>query len=192
MLDACVRKINFAKSMRWGDVEQSFGRPLHWIVALLGREVLPVRFSDVTSGRTTRGHRFLAPAAIEIDEPSQYERALQRAHVIADIDKRRALLVERLAERAREAQGADRGSRVGGAGDQPGRVAQPGARLVLARHLDLPPEVLIQEMKSHQRDFSLADAAGKLLPRFIAVSRTRRSRTSPFRSRATSGCCARA
>lgn len=173
VLDACVRKINFAKSMRWGDVEQSFGRPLHWIVALLGREVLPVRFSDVTSGRTTRGHRFLAPAAIEIDEPSQYERALERAHVIADIDKRRALLVERLAERAREAQGK--------LIEDPELVEQVTNLVELpnpvlgsfeARHLDLPPEVLIQEMKSHQRYFSLADAAGKLLPRFIAVSNT--------------------
>ncbi len=55
--------------MRWGDVELAFARPLHWIVALHGDEVVPVTFADVKSGRTTKGHRFLAPEPIELEEP---------------------------------------------------------------------------------------------------------------------------
>ena len=62
-----VHGIKFAKSMRWGDVSQMFGRPLHWIVALLGSEAIKVKFADVESGRRTRGHRFLAPGWIETD-----------------------------------------------------------------------------------------------------------------------------
>lgn len=173
VLDACTRKINFAKSMRWGDVEQSFGRPLHWIVALLGNEVIPVVFSDVKSGRATRGHRFLAPAPISLNSPGEYEGALEKAHVIADVEKRRAMLVERIAAAAAKV----------GAGvltdealiDQVVNLVElpnPVVGTFEARHLDLPPEVLIQEMKSHQRYFTLLDSAGKLLPKFIAVSNT--------------------
>lgn len=173
VLNACVRKIGFAKSMRWGDVEQSFGRPLHWIVALLGDELLPVTFADVKSGRVTRGHRFLAPDAITLAKPSDYEGALEQAHVVADLAKRRALLVDRLEAAAAKAGGKllhddELVDQVVNLVEQP----SPVVGTFDARHLDLPPEVLISEMKSHQRYFSLTDAGGTLLPKFIAVSNT--------------------
>ncbi len=173
VLNGCVRKINFAKSMRWGDVEQSFGRPLQWIVALLGTEVVPVTFSDVKSGRVSYGHRFLAPAAITIDKPADYEAALEKAHVVADLTKRRALLNERIAAAAKKAGGTVLQDEA--LVDQVLNLIElpnPVVGTFEARHLDLPPEVLIQEMKSHQRYFTLTDAAGKVLPKFIAVSNT--------------------
>lgn len=173
VLDTCTRKINFAKQMRWGDVEQSFGRPLQWIVALLDGEVIPVTYSDVKSGRATRGHRFLAGGVITLAAPKDYEAALEKAHVIADVDKRRALLVERIAAAAKS---------VGGVVLQDEALVDQVVNLVELpnpvvgtfeeRHLELPPEVLVQEMKSHQRYFSLLDGSGKLLPKFIAVSNT--------------------
>jgi glycyl-tRNA synthetase beta chain len=173
VLNTCTRKINFAKQMRWGDVEQSFGRPLQWIVALLGTEVVPVTFSDVKSGRVTRGHRFLSPAPITIEKPADYEAALEKANVIPDVPKRRALMLERLAAAAKKAGGTviDDEALV----DQVVNLVELPSPVVGAfeeRHLDLPPEVLIQEMKSHQRYFSLTGSNGKLLPRFIAVSNT--------------------
>jgi glycyl-tRNA synthetase beta chain len=173
VLGACVRKINFAKSMRWGDVEQSFGRPLHWIVALLGGEVVPVTFSDVKSGRVTRGHRFLAPAPITLEKPSDYEAALEKAHVVADIARRRAMLLERVAAKAKAAGGQVMPDDA--LVDQVVNLVElpnPVLGSFEERHLDLPPEVLVQEMKSHQRYFSLTDGQGKLMPRFIAVSNT--------------------
>lgn len=173
VLNLCTRKINFAKQMRWGDVEQTFGRPLQWIVALLGSEVVPVMFSDVKSGRVTRGHRFLANGWITLDKPTDYEAVLEKAHVVADIDKRRKMMVERIAAAAQKA---------GGTVLQDEALIEQVVNLVELpnpvvgtfeeRHLDLPPEVLIQEMKSHQRYFTLTDAAGKVLPKFIAVSNT--------------------
>lgn len=173
VLTACVRKIGFARSMRWGDVEQAFGRPLHWIVALLGQEVVPVTFADVKSGRVTKGHRFLAPGAITLEKPADYEAALEKAHVIADLDKRRKLLVERLEAAAEKAGGKllvddELVDQVVNLVELP----SPVVGSFEARHLDLPAEVLISEMKSHQRYFSLTDASGKLLPKFIAVSNT--------------------
>ncbi len=173
VLNVCVRKINFAKQMRWGDVEQSFGRPLQWIVALLGSEVVPVTFSDVKSGRITFGHRFLAPAAITIDAPASYESALEKAHVVADLTKRRTLLVDRVTAAAKKAGGTVLNDEA--LIDQVLNLVElpnPVVGTFEARHLDLPPEVLIQEMKSHQRYFTLTDSAGKVLPKFVAVSNT--------------------
>lgn len=173
VLNHCVRKISFAKSMRWGDGEQSFGRPLQWVVALLGGEVVPVTFADVKSGRTTFGHRFMASGPLTIEAPGDYELLLEQAHVMADLGKRRAMLVARVAEAATAA-----GARVlpdESLVDQVLNLVEwpnPVVGTFEARHLDLPPEVLIQEMKSHQRYFTLTDAAGKVLPKFIAVSNT--------------------
>jgi glycyl-tRNA synthetase beta chain len=168
-----VHRLGFPKSMRWGDVEASFARPLHWIVALFGEEVIPVTFGDVKSGRTTVGHRFLSPAAITLASPAEYLPALSAANVMPDVAARRALLVERLHAAAK---------RAGGTLIQDEALVDQVVNLVElpnpvvgnfeARHLDLPPEVLVQEMKSHQRYFSLEGADGKLMPKFIAVSNT--------------------
>jgi len=173
VLGTCVKKLPFPKSMRWGDVEQSFGRPLQWIVALFGAEVVPVVFSDVKSGRQTKGHRFLANQWLVLERPADYEAALEKAHVVADLTRRRAMLVERLNAAAKKANGTLISDE--GLVDQVLNLVELPSPVVGTfdeRHLDLPPEVLIQEMKSHQRYFSLTDASGKLLPRFIAVSNT--------------------
>ena len=173
VLNLCTRKINFAKQMRWGDVEQSFGRPLQWIVALLGTEVVPVTYSDVKSGRVTRGHRFLSPAPITIDQPSDYEALLEKANVIADLTKRRKLITDRVAAAAQKAGGTVMHDDA--LIDQVVNLVElpcPVVGTFEERHLDLPPEVLIQEMKSHQRYFTLVDGQGRVLPKFIAVSNT--------------------
>ncbi len=172
-LHAAVHGIKFPKSMRWGDVELAFARPAQWVVALLGEQVLPVVLGDVKSGRTTYGHRFLSPGPIELKVPADYEATLEKANVIPDIAKRRALTLERIQAAAKKAGGTllEDESLV----DQVTNLVEQPSPVVgnfEERHLDLPPEVLIQEMKSHQRYFSLTDAGGKLLPKFIAVSNT--------------------
>ena len=173
ILHTAVHGINFRKTMRWGDVDQAFARPVQWLIALLGNEVLPVVLGDVKSGRTTYGHRFLSPAPIEISKPSDYEAALEKANVVPDISKRRAQLVEKVRAAAQQAGGKlmEDESLV----DQVTHLVElpnPVVGSFEERHLDLPPEVLVQEMKSHQRYFSVLDGNGKLMPRFIAVSNT--------------------
>ncbi|MBL8909564.1 MAG: glycine--tRNA ligase subunit beta [Archangium sp.] len=173
VLNVCMRKINFAKQMRWGDVEQTFGRPLQWIVALLGSEVIPLTFSDVKSGRITKGHRFLSPQPITLNAPADYETALEKANVVADIEKRRKLMIERIAAAAKTAGGTVLEDEA--LVDQVVNLVElpnPVVGSFESRHLELPPEVLVQEMKSHQRYFSLLDDKKKLLPKFIAVSNT--------------------
>ena len=173
VLNLCTRKISFAKQMRWGDVEQSFGRPLQWIVALLGTEVVPVTFSDVKSGRVTRGHRFLSSGSLTIDKPADYEALLEKANVIPDITKRRKVITERVAAAAQKAGGTVLHDDA--LIDQVVNLVElpcPVVGTFEERHLDLPAEVLIQEMKSHQRYFTLVDGQGRVLPKFIAVSNT--------------------
>lgn len=172
-LHVAVHSINFRKSMRWGDVEASFARPVQWLLALLGGDVVPVVFGDVKSGRVTYGHRFLSPGAIELKAPGDYEAVLEKANVVADIAKRRAQLVQKVTAAAKAAGGQVLEDE--GLVDQVTNLVElpsPVVGTFEERHLDLPPEVLVQEMKSHQRYFSLVDGAGKLLPKFIAVSNT--------------------
>ncbi len=172
-LTEVIHSLKFPKSMRWGDVEQTFARPVHWILALFGSEVLPVVFADVSAARFTYGHRFLSPDRIELSGPSEYESSLLRAHVIADPDRRKAILLERL----RAAAARARGNLI----EDPALLDQVTELVELPNpvvgsfdesYLDLPPEVLVQEMKRHQRYFALADGSGKLMPKFIAVSNT--------------------
>jgi glycyl-tRNA synthetase beta chain len=130
-------------------------------------------FGDVRSGRITYGHRFLAPSPIELSRPADYEVALEKAHVVPDISRRRAQLVEKVRAAAQQAGG--RLMEDEALVDQVTNLVElpnPVVGSFEERHLELPPEVLVQEMKSHQRYFSVVDAQGKLLPRFIAVSNT--------------------
>ncbi|HEX8538007.1 MAG TPA: glycine--tRNA ligase subunit beta, partial [Cystobacter sp.] len=144
ILHAAVHGISFRKTMRWGDVEQAFARPVQWVVALLGGEVLPVVLGDVRSGRTTYGHRFLSPAPIELARPSDYEAALEKANVVPDFSKRRASVLEKVRAAAQQAGGRlmEDDSLV----DQVTNLVElpnPVVGSFEERHLDLPPEVLV-------------------------------------------------
>jgi glycyl-tRNA synthetase beta chain len=168
-----VGGLTFPKSMRWGDVSVAFARPVHWIVALLDGELIPVTLGDVASGQKTRGHRFLAPGQIVLTQAEDYLGALRDAHVIVDIDERRELIREQA-----EAAAARAGGRLVPDRNLLDEVTQlvelpnPVLGTFEERYLDLPREVLITEMGHHQRYFPVEDAAGTLLPYFVAVSNT--------------------
>ncbi|MBS2031671.1 MAG: glycine--tRNA ligase subunit beta [Deltaproteobacteria bacterium] len=173
LLTKAITDIKFKKSMRWGHQDVTFARPLHWIVALFGEEVVPVSHGDVKSGRTTFGHRFLSPEPITLRSPHDYAQVMEKAHVNADVAKRRHDVEHAAQAAARSVNGfllkdealLDTVTNL---------VEWPSAVLgdFDARYLDLPPEVLISEMKSHQKYFSVVDAAGKLMPHFVAISNT--------------------
>jgi glycyl-tRNA synthetase beta chain len=173
VLDPVVHAITFRKSMRWGDVPVAFARPVHWICALLGEEIVEVTFGDVASNRTTSGHRFLAPKPIPLPAAGRYAEALRAAHVIADLDERRALVRSGAEEAAARTGGrlvADPAlvDEVANLVELPNPIAGEFEE----RHLDLPRELLISEMQHHQRYFPVENADGHLLPAFVAVSNT--------------------
>jgi glycyl-tRNA synthetase beta chain len=173
LLGEAVHGIQFRKSMRWGDVEQTFARPVQWLLALHGQEVVPVVFADVKSGRMTFGHRFLSPGPQPVAHPRDYLGLLEQARVLAEVATRKEHIRTGANDAARRAGG--RILENPALLDQVTELVEWPTALLGSfeqRHLDLPPEVLVQEMTSHQRYFPVVDASGKLLPRFVAISNT--------------------
>jgi glycyl-tRNA synthetase beta chain len=100
-----VLAIPFRKSMRWGSGDLAFGRPIQWLVALFGAEVVPLEIAGIESHRASRGHRFLAPHAVQIPDAGGYLDALRAAHVLADPEERARVMRERLDAAAAGADG---------------------------------------------------------------------------------------
>ena len=173
LLPGFILGLSFPKSMRWGSETITFARPIHWILARYGGAVVDFEVGDVTSGGATRGHRFLAPQAVEVADAQAYVAALKAARVIVDPAARRALLTEEL---ARAAAGV-KGEVVPNPGlleENTFLVEYPSVVVgnFEDKFLALPDEVLITSMREHQRYFSLRGADGRLLPHFIAVNNT--------------------
>ena len=89
LLAGLCARITFPKSMRWGEGTFAFGRPVHWLVGLFGTEVVPFEFAGLVAGRTTRGHRFLAPQTFDLADATDYEPKLAEAHVIVDMAQKK-------------------------------------------------------------------------------------------------------
>lgn len=174
ILERLVAGLRFRKAMRSRWDEVTFARPVRWIVAMYGGKPLRVRFGEVTSGRVTFGHRFLAPRAIPLKGTLEdYVAKLKAAKVIVEQDVRRALIVAELQKAARKAGGTLRP-------DEPlidqvlHLVEHPTAVVgeFEKSNLELPPEVVVSEMRNHQRYFAVVDGKGRLTHRFIAISGT--------------------
>ncbi len=175
ILTRLVRGIPCKKTMRWGNEELGFARPIHWIAAELDGKLIAVEFADVKSGTRTRGHRFHANEWLELPGATQYVSELRKAHVLTDWQERKDAVWKEVERAAREAGGEARPDdelleTVTGLVEEPTGVygTFDGA------FLELPPEVLISEMRGHQKYFAVQDASSKkLLPAFVAVSNTK-------------------
>ncbi len=173
VLAALCTRVPFQKSMRWGEGELAFGRPIHWLVALHGAEEVPFDLSGIRAGRETRGHRFLAPEPFELSSADEYVERLRRAHVIADADERRRMMEEQLA-RAAEDLGGELVPDPFLVGECASLVEEP--HVVPGRFdesfLDLPEGVIVSVMRDHQRYFAVRAPGGDLLPRYLNVANT--------------------
>jgi glycyl-tRNA synthetase beta chain len=160
------------KRMRWGAGEAQFVRPVHWLVLMFGKDILPATILDTQAGALTRGHRFMAPKPFRLASPLSYEKALAtRGKVIARFAERR--------ERIR-AQVIATATELGGRAvlddtllDEVTALVEwpvPVAGRYEERFLTLPREVLISTLQDHQRYFAVEDHAGQLLPWFITIS----------------------
>jgi glycyl-tRNA synthetase beta chain len=167
-----IEKIPFPKMMRWGDGSHRFVRPVHWVVALAGSDVVPLRVFGVDAGRATHGHRSLAPGEHEVPDAGSYVAVLERAGVVVDPDARRRRILEAIESGAREVGGevVDDPHLVD---ESVGLVEYPGG-LVGAfepRFVErLPREVLATCLRHHQKAFSIAQG-DDVLPAFaVAVN----------------------
>lgn len=160
------------RRMRWGAAEAEFVRPVHWLVMLLGTEVVPCELLGVQAGRSSRGHRFMAPNPVELAMPADYpERLEEEGFVIAAFEARR----ERIRAQA-ETAASEHGGRLvldPGLLDEVTALVEwpvPVAGAFESRFLELPEEVLIATLQDHQRYFPVRDADGRLAARFITIS----------------------
>ncbi len=170
-LEQILQSIPFAKTMRWGPPLR-FPRPIRWIAALYGSEVLPLQAAGLKAHRKTYGNRLAAPGPFELPSAEAYEATLKQAFVIPDFQERRQAVLQALQEAAREVNGVPV--------DDPdlldevtNLVEYPTA--ILGRYdeafLSLPAPIVITAMKQHQRYFAVLhpDDPERLLPYFVAV-----------------------
>lgn len=172
LLAGIVGGISWPKSMRWGWGEAAFVRPVQWLVALHGGEVIPFSWGGVTAGRQSRGHRFLAPGAVELGSPEGYLEAMRRAFVIVDPEVRKNVIAGELLRIERAT-----GCKVRPDDELIDEVVQLGEYPVgvctdfPAEFLIVPEEVIVTAMRTHQRYFAM-ERDGKLTNRFVTMMAT--------------------
>ncbi|OUP08249.1 glycine--tRNA ligase subunit beta [Collinsella sp. An2] len=162
------------RSQRWGTTHETFVRPIRWLCVLLGSDVVPVSYADVTSGNTTRGHRVLGPGEHVVAEPAVYEQVLEENGVLSE-ERRREVIAEGIAKVEAERGGAHV--------DTPKKVLDEVVNLcewptVLVGMFDeeflkVPHEIICESMLSNQRYFPIYDAEGNLTREFVVVSNGR-------------------
>ncbi|WP_062353812.1 glycine--tRNA ligase subunit beta [Pseudoxanthomonas mexicana] len=159
------------KPMRWGDHDYAFARPVHWLVLLLGKDVVPAEVLGVTSDRMSRGHRFEHDKPVWINDPDDYVIALEGAKVLVDPDARRARIVAEVHKAAEQAGGSARIT-----DDNLEQVVclteWPAAVLCSfeAAFLAVPQEALIETMEINQKFFPVLSDGGKLTEHFIGIA----------------------
>lgn len=171
MVEEVLGSVPLPKRMRWGDRDVEFIRPVHWVVLLLGDELIPGEIMGLRVGRETRGHRFHHPSSITINHADDYVQSLLNAWVMVDMQARRERIREQVLQQAVEVQGQAVISEtlldeVNALVEWP--VALRGE--FEARFLDIPSEVLITTMQENQRYFPVVDAQQGLMPYFVTVA----------------------
>ncbi len=168
--------IYWAKNMYWrAGRPERFVRPVRWMVALLGGETVPVEFGGYVAGSVTYGHRVLfGDKAIALTAPGEYEGALLKGFVVADVEVRRQRIRKALDKVTRTVEGL-RWREDHGLVDKLTHLTE-WPSVVLGgfepEFLALPEEVLVMVMRDHQNYFALEDKGGKLAPHFLAVLNT--------------------
>lgn len=167
-LPKLIGEMVFPKNMRWGSFDETFARPIRWIVALIGNEIIPFSFAGIQSDNFTRGHAQYSPEFFAITSTIDYQAILKEHYVIANLNERKANILQQLEkiEKSHEAIALKKD-----------RVCNEVVNLVewpklIAHHFDAhfleaPKELLVSEMVEHQRYFPLEDSSGKLKPIFV-------------------------
>ncbi|NEA37578.1 glycine--tRNA ligase [Streptomyces sp. SID13031] len=173
VLAEIVSGLRSDKNMRWNDTKLSFTRPVRWLVALLGDQVVPVSVSSLSAGRTTRVLRTAAQPTVEIAAAEGYLDLLRIHGIEADPAKRRQRIVEATELLVREVNGSVDFAAESALLDQIVNLIEEPTPILgnfSADYLDLPAEILTTVMRKHQRYLPVRGADGELLPHFVAVA----------------------
>ena len=165
-----IRAVEFPRSMRWGSGDLRFARPIRWLCALWGSELVEFALDGIASERITYGHRFLAPDATAVPQAAELVPVLRGLYVEPDISRRRESIRQ---------QGDALAEKAGGSVAWNEELLDEVTELVeyptvflgtfAESYLRLPKEVLITVMAHHQRYFAITRPDGSLLPYFLAV-----------------------
>jgi len=173
MIPRFILSIPFQKSMRWSNLEIRFARPIHWIVALFGTDVVPFKLENLASGNMSFGHRFMSPKPFAVKSFRDYMSKARKKYVVVDQDERKKMIVAEIEKAAQSVSGkplideelleevnylVEFPSAVSGSFDE--------------SYLDLPKDVLTTTMMSHQKYFPVLDGDEKLMPYFITINNT--------------------
>ncbi|NUF28478.1 glycine--tRNA ligase subunit beta [Gilliamella sp. ESL0254] len=172
MVKTALSKLPIPKPMRWAARQVEFIRPCHTVTMLYGDELVSGTILDIESNRIIRGHRFMGEQEFTIDNADQYPEILeQRGKVVADYDKRKAIIKQ---------QAEDAAAKLNGKADLTDSLLEEVSSLVEwpvvltakfeERFLAVPAESLVYTMKGDQKYFPVYDNQGKLLPNFIFVA----------------------
>ena len=184
VIEAALAELPIARRMRWGDGDAEFVRPVHWLVLLLGPEVVEATILGVRSGRGTRGHRFHHPDPISLTDPGEYVEKLRNpGRVLAPFDERRGLIEGLVTDAAaalggRAVAGDDLLDEVTALVEWP--VAVTGR--FEEQFLDLPRGVITATLQGHQRYFPVEDENGRLRASFITISNVESRRPDAVRA----------
>jgi glycyl-tRNA synthetase beta chain len=172
LLSDLVGSLPFPKAMRWNDSGARFARPVRWLLALYGGKPVRFQFAGLTAGNKTVGHRFLSSnKPVPIKDFKSYMNWLEKAGVIVDPERRRAMIASQVEAIAKQKRGLLH--------RDPSLVEQAVFSVEMPEaiagafnptYLALPKDVLVTAMKEHQGYFSLLARDGKLLPFFVAVA----------------------
>jgi glycyl-tRNA synthetase beta chain len=166
-----IEGFQWPKSMRWGRGSLRWVRPLRSILCLFDGDIVPFEIGCLTSGNVTYGHRFMTPEAIEITDAHDYVGALEKAHVLVEASVREAMIAE---DAARLADSVDCVLAEDSAliSETAGLVEWPVPLVgkIDDAFMDVPEEVLISVMRTHQKYFALRRKDGTLAPYFITIS----------------------
>lgn len=175
LISQALNQLPIPKRMRWGTRTESFIRPVKWVLALYGHEVVNMTLFDCPSDRITYGHRVHAPDPIEIGSPDQYVSSLNnKGCVIANFQSRRDLILQELRENAEKLQAELSGlDKISDLLDEVTALVESPTILVgtfESNFLQIPKEALIQTMQDNQKYFALFDQDKNLKPQFLFVS----------------------
>lgn len=170
ILKGIVTGLNFPKSMHWGSLDFHFVRPIRWFVALYGTDVVPFELAGVTSGKVSRGHRFLGTGDFTIESPAAYEETCKEHFLIVDPEVRKQMILDGLQKLADEKGGTiimddDLLEEVVYLVEYPTALCGEFDE----DYLKLPEAAIITPMKDHQRYFPMRDKDDKLMNLFLTV-----------------------
>lgn len=171
IVQEAIRALPVPKPMRWGDHDFAFVRPAHWLVMLLGKDIVPGEVLGLASTRNSRGHRFHHDKQVWLNHADEYIGALREAHVLVDADERRRRVRDEIETAARQGQGKPRITEalleeVNCLVEWPKGVLCSFDKEFLA----VPQEALISTMEQNQKFFPVLDQNGRLTERFVGVA----------------------